>query len=184
MPQESDLIFHAEQVARQSEILGSELLVIGAAALAGHGYVRLTGDIDLAGNLSLRRLRDLSTALGEAGYAVELREPDDADPLGGVLDVFGSFGAIQVISFEGRFPQAIRDALERATLRLRDGSSLRIVPLPHLVALKLYAGGFKSKSDVVEVLSLNPSANLDEIGALCARYRLRGFAEIRRELDR
>jgi hypothetical protein len=87
MEAESDLIFHAEQVARLAKIFGNELLVIGAAALAGHGYVRLTRDIDLAGNLSLRQLRELSAALEKKGYSVALREPDADDPLGGVLDI-------------------------------------------------------------------------------------------------
>jgi len=158
--------------------------VIGAAALAGHGYVRLTRDLDLAGNLPLGRLRDLSTALRETGYATELREPDAEDPLGGVLDIHGNFGQIQVISFEGRFPAVIQDALTVAALQVRHESPLKIIPLPHLVALKLYAGGFKSKADIVEVLSLNPTADLEAIEALCERYRVQGFAEIRRELDR
>jgi hypothetical protein len=184
MEQEPDVFFHAEQVARQSMVFGSDLLVIGAAALAGHGYVRLTMDLDLAGNLPAQRLRDLCAALQESGYVAELREPDANDPLGGVLDVQGRFGQIQVISFEGRFPAVIQDGLAGATLRLREDSLLKIIPLPQLVALKLYAGGFKSKADIVEVLSINPAADLDEIETLCGRYRVSGFAEIRRELGR
>ena len=184
MDPEAELIRQAEVVVELAGTLGVELLLIGAGALAGHGYVRLTQDLDLAGNLSLDHLRELAAVLRRSGCAVELREPDAEDPLGGVLDIHADFGQIQIISFEGRFPAVIRDALGEATLRVRRDSPLRIIPLPHLVALKLYAGGLKSKADIVEVLSRNPDADLDAIGLLCDRYRLPGFTEIRRELGR
>ncbi len=183
MEQESELIFHAEAVVRLAHSLGHDLVVIGAAALAGHHYVRLTNDLDLGGILSLDQLRGLADALKQSGYLVELREPDADDPLGGVLDVEGRFGQIQIVSFHDRFPAVIRDALQEATLRVAENSPLRIIPLPHLVVLKLYAGGLKSMTDIVEVLSLNEDADLDGIDALCNRYRIRGFARIREELE-
>jgi len=46
------------------------LVVIGAAALAGHHYVRLTNDLDLGGILSLDHLYDLADALKQKGYSV------------------------------------------------------------------------------------------------------------------
>jgi hypothetical protein len=51
-----------------------------------------------------------------------------------------------------------------------------------LVALKLYAGGYKSKADIVELLSRNPELDLDEIRAVCDRYRLPGIDELIAEL--
>lgn len=184
MEAESELIRQAELVVQIAEALGDPLLLIGAAALAAHGYVRLTRDLDLAGNLSLNRLRDLADALVQSGFTVDLREPDADDPLGGVLDISGNFGLIQVVSFEGRFPAVIRDALAATTLKVSDNGPLRIISLPHLVVLKLYAGGLKSKADIVEVLSVNPEADLDDIENLCLRYPVLGFAEIRHELGR
>ncbi len=183
MEQESELIFQAEAVVRLAHGLGHDLLVIGAAALAGHHYVRLTNDLDLGGNLSLDELRGLAEILKKRGYSVELREPDADDPLGGVLDITGSFGQIQIISFHDRFPAVIRDALQEATLRVAEDSPLRIIPLPHLVVLKLYAGGMKSMADILEVLSFNEDADLGAIDALCKHYRIRGFAKIREELE-
>lgn len=64
---------------------------------------------------------------------------------------------------------------------MRSGASLRIIPLAHLIALKLYAGGMKSKADIVELLKRNPDADLDEIQMLCRRYRLRGLEPLIRE---
>ena len=182
MDLESELLSEAEAVVEFARSLGEDLIVIGAVALAGHRFVRFTRDLDLAGNLSLGRMRELADVLAQAGYSVELREPDADDPLGGVLDILGEFGQIQVVSFAERFPAVIRDALKEAPLWVRNESPLRIIPLPHLVVLKLYAGGFKSKADIVEVLSLNPEADLNAIEVLCDNYRISGFAEIRQEL--
>ena len=54
--------------------------------------------------------------------------------------------------------------------------------LPQLVALKLYAGGLKSKADILELLTRNPEADLDEIRKVCKRYRVGGLDAILREL--
>jgi len=155
-----------------------DAVVIGAVALAAHHYVRQTEDLDLGVNADLSTLRAVVESLRQAGFAAELREPDSDDPLGGVIDVSGSFGFIQIISFADRFPAVIDDAIRLSTLVVRKGSPLRIVPLPHLVALKLYAGGYKSKADIVELLAHNPDLNLDEVRAVCARYRLGGLEEL------
>jgi hypothetical protein len=49
------------------------------------------------------------------------------------------------------------------------------VPLPHLVALNVYAGGTKPRADIVELLSRNPGADLAAIRDLCRSWGLRGF---------
>lgn len=66
---------------------------------------------------------------------------------------------------------------------MRSGASLRIIPLAHLIALKLYAGGMKSKADIVELLKRNPDANRDAIQMLCRRHRLRGLEPLIREAE-
>ena len=155
-----------------------EAVVIGAVALAAYHYVRQTDDIDLGVNAGLPALRAVVESLGQAGYTAELREPDGADPLGGVIDVTGPFGLLQVISYAGRFPAVIDDALRESTMVVRAGSPLRLVPIPQLIALKLYAGGYKSKADIVELLARNPDIDLAEVRAVCARYRLPGLEEL------
>jgi len=174
---ESDAILHAAEtvvgILKQHRV---DAVVIGAVALAAHHYVRQTNDVDLGVNADLPVLRTLVDALRRAGFDAELREPDGDDPLGGVIDVTGPFGLVQIVSYAGRFPGVIDDAL-------RDGSPLRLVPLPHLVALKLYAGGHKSKADIVELLARNPEADLDQIRARCRRYRLSGLEELISEVS-
>jgi hypothetical protein len=130
-------------------------VVIGAVAMAAHHYVRQTEDLELGVVATLKALRAVADDLTRRGYVVELREPGTDDPLAGVLDVRGEFGLIQLISYAGRFPAVIEDGLQQATLAVREGGPLRILPIPHLVALKLYAGGRQSKLDIMELLEHN-----------------------------
>jgi len=93
----------------------------------------------------------------------------------GVIDVSGSFGLVQIVSFSGRFPAVIEDAVRLSTLVVREDSQLKIVPIPHLIALKLYTGGHKSKADIMELLVRNSDLELDEVRSVCARYGLGGL---------
>jgi len=182
--EDSESILHAaEDVLSLLQKHGIDAVVIGDVALAAYHYVRQTEDIDLGVNADLRSLQALAASLTSAGYSVELREPDTQDSLGGVIDVRGHFGLLQIISFAGRFSAVIEDALEASTLRVRQGSPLKIVPLPHLIALKLYAGGHKSQADIVELLQRNPGLDIDTVRALCHKYRLSGLEELIEEAD-
>lgn len=174
----------AERIAGMLAAIGMPAVVIGAVALAAYRYVRFTEDIDLGILADLTQMRSLAESLKAEGYAVELHEPDATDPLAGVIDVSGPFGLVQIISFEGRFPAVIRDALAGEDVRIQPGGFLRITPIPQLVALKLYAGGFKSHADIAELLRRNPELDLEEIRATCRKYRLRGLEQILSELGK
>ena len=182
--EDSEALLHAaEDVLGMLQKHGIDGVVIGAVALAAYHYVRQTEDVDLGVNADLSELQTLAASLTAAGYSVELREPDAQDSLGGVIDVRGPFGLLQIISFAERFPAVIDDALEASELRVRRGSPLKIVPLPHLIALKLYAGGHKSQADIVELLERNPGLDLDVVRSLCRKYRLRGLDELIEEAE-
>lgn len=168
----------AEEVVGILERHRVDAVVIGAVALAAYHYVRQTEDIDLGVNADLPTMRVIARSLRQAGFEAELREPDGDDPLAGVIDVSGAFGLLQIISYDNRFPAVIEDALQACHLAVRDGSRLRIVPIPQLIALKLYAGGYKSKADIVELLRRNPGLDLEEIRAVCGKYRLGGLEEL------
>ena len=182
MKETAPILRAAEQVTDILRHHRIDAVVIGAVALAAYHYVRQTRDIDLGVNADLDTLRHVVDSLREVGLTAELHEPDGADPLGGVIDVSGSFGMLQIVSFGGRFPAVIEDAVRSATMVVRPGSSLKLVPLPQLVALKLYAGGLKSKVDILELLRRNPDVDLESIRAACKRYRLQGLGEILAEL--
>lgn len=175
MADPDDVIRAAEDVAGILESRGVEPVVIGAVALAAHGYVRFTEDLDLGVNTDLGTLSRVADALRAVGFVVQLREPDGEDPLGGVVDVRGPFGLVQIVNYGGRFPAVIDAGLAAADTVIRAGSRLRIIPLPHLVALKLYAGGAKSRADIVELLSHNPDTDMAAIRDLCQHWRLDGL---------
>ncbi len=159
-----------------------DAVVIGAAALAAFEYIRQTDGLDLGVVADLKKMRELVDSLRAEGFTSEFREPDGNDPLGGVIDVTGPFGLVQIISYADRFPIVIEDALRESTMVVREGSPLCLPPLPQLIALKLYAGGPKSRNDIIEVLNRNPGVDLDDIRATCKKYRLRGLEPILKEL--
>lgn len=178
MSEPDDLLQTAEAILAILAQHHVDAVVIGAVALAAHHYVRQTDDLDLGVSADLPTLRAVVDSLREARLDAELREPDGEDPLGGVIDISGDFGLVQIISYAGRFPAVIEDAVRLSTMVAREGSPLKIVPIPHLIALKLYAGGHKSKADIVELLVRNPDLDLDDVRAVCARYRLEGLDEL------
>lgn len=177
-----DSLSAAERVAAMMRELGMEPIVIGALALAVHHYIRFTEDVDLGVDADLQQMRDLQKRLNAGGFMTALHEPDADDPLGGVLNISGEFGLVQVVNFGGRFPAVIRDALATNPQILTKSGILRVVPLAQLVALKLYAGGLKSKADIVELLRRNPEADLGEIQKTCNQYHLKGLDEVLAEL--
>jgi hypothetical protein len=183
MADQPSLIDTAERIAEILSAEGVEAIVIGAAALAAHRYVRHTEDIDLGVNIPIRDLAPMAERIRSAGYEVAVREPDGEDPLGGVIDVIGPFGLVQIVNFGERFPAVIDTALTESPLPIRQGATLRIIPLANLVVLKLYAGGTKSKADIVELLRRNPDADRDRIRTLCRRYRMKGLQSLIREAD-
>lgn len=172
----------AENISSILQQEGVECVVIGAIALAVHRYVRHTQDVDLGVNADLKQMRRLVEVLQSKGYDTVFHEPDGDDPLGGVIDISGAFGMVQIVSFEDRFPAAIRDALAGEDIRTSTHGSLRVIPIPQLVALKLYAGGWKSLADVVEMLRRNPEVNLVELGETCRKYRIQGWEKVMEEL--
>lgn len=109
----------------------------------------------------------------------ELREAEDADdPLGGLLAVWisnnGSGEAtdlVEVVNFLNPFscaPTPAAQAIARAVAL--EGSHLRCVSLADLVALKLYAGSLSDLADIVQVLALNPDADLETVRTIAGRF--------------
>ena len=177
----------ARRVSSVCADLDIDIALIGALALAYHGYPRATEDVDLATHVDpFTTLRALADALRTKGLAVRFGEPDAQDPLGGVVTVEADgCDAVQIVNFLNplsgvRNPG--REAIETATQTLPE-LAVRVVNLPHLVALKLYAGGAKSRSDVAELLERNADESREGIASVCERHGLATeWAEILAEL--
>ncbi len=168
----------AERVAAMLREHGIECAMIGAGAMAVHGYVRSTRDLDFAVEADLLTgLEPVRRRLRDEGLTVELRPPDMDDPLGGLLDIHGEHGEhVQIVNYHNDFNPGAgmlpHEAIREAPTYDFDGTQLRVVRLAHLVALKVYAGGPKSLADILGLLDENPEA-LEEVREVCARHGLR-----------
>ncbi len=167
------------EVARKAfELLAANEIdsaIIGSIALAVHGYVRATRDLDLGvAVLTFGVLQRIADALQKDGFEVHVGEPAPDDDLGGVVTVAGAdFDPVQIVNLRapgGRHGKLARDALASAQ-HVRE-LRLPVVDVPHLVALKLVAGGRKDEVDILELLEANPEIPLDAVIEVCKRYRL------------
>ena len=138
--------------------------VIGSVALAVHGFVRATRDLDLGvAVLTFREMRDVAEALRKEGFRVHVGEPAPDDTLGGVVTVEGDdFDPIQIVNLTA--PGGRHWKLAEF--------GLPVVDVAHLVALKLLAGSRKDELDVLELLGANPEMPLDPIFEVCRRHRM------------
>jgi len=169
----------AEQVAETAKRLGCASALIGAAALAVHRFTRGTEDIDLAIMVDpYRGLVALDQALASSGLQTSLRLPDDDDPLGGVLSIWGSVDeegrpadVVEVVNFHnpGRVNRTPASAAIARAQPLPQ-SPLRCVLIEDLIALKLYAGGLMDHADIVQLLAHNPDADLRQIRSVAGAF--------------
>ena len=166
----------AEAIANSLRESGTGSAVIGAIALAFHGYARATQDVDIATHVDPRTvLRDMERSLKEQGYTTRLIFPDPDDPLGGVLTVTGDdFDAVQVVNFYNPWAFSSnpgKSSIQTAAARI-PGYDLPVVDVPHLIALKLYAGGPRNRSDVLELIERNRDIDRSEIRRVCEQFNL------------
>ena len=166
----------AEAIADSLRESGTRSAVIGAIALAFHGYARATQDVDIATHVDPRTvLRDVERSLTQQGYTTRLIFPDPYDPLGGVLTVTGDdFDAVQVVNFYNpwAFSSNPGESSIHTAAACIPGYDLPVVDVPHLVALKLYAGGPRNRSDVLELLERNRDIDRSEIRRVCEQFNL------------
>lgn len=172
----------AERVALAAERLGIRTALIGAAALAVHGYARGTEDVDLATVVGPDTgLRAVAGALADAGLETELRLPDEDDPLGGVLVIRGPGGdsdVVEVVNFLNPLrPRTNPAAMAIARAYPLEGVQLRCVALADLVALKLYAGSRSDLADIVQLLARNPDADPNALRSIAGPFDRSGCLE-------
>ncbi len=168
----------AEQVSQAAARLGIPTALIGAAALAVHGYVRGTDYLELAIAVPLDGLRQLLAVSKAAGLGAELRLPVDEDRLGGVLVVWASeddegnpTDVVQVVNFLHPQSQKTNPAAEAIARAVPlDGLHLSCVAMADLVALKLYAGSRSDLADIVELLAHNADTDLDVLRSIVGRF--------------
>ena len=149
---------------------GSKCFVIGASAMAVHGYARQSVDLDLATHVFPHDvLPRLAIQFKELGFATDVVLPDADDPLGGVINVTGSdFETVQIVNFNNpfgyrRIHKLVGTALSE--LEIKPGE-LKVVSPELLIVLKLYAGDAQSLSDIHKLLEANPSIDIAKVTEL------------------
>ncbi len=134
-----------------ASILPEPNALIGALAVAAHGHVRATDDIDF---VSAAEPREIQARLRKAGIPSKIRR---GDPLEGDI-VSVVYGVVEGFRFDILFPPVPIDWSRTVMLPLAKGSGLRVVDLDALVRLKLRAAGPQDLVDVVHLVRLHPEA--------------------------
>jgi len=152
---------------RVAEAVGlDDSLLVGGLAVAAHGFVRATRDVDVLTRLPLA---DARRRLSEGGLETRLLR---GDPLDGGFSCLK--GSSEGIPFDV-LTQLVPIHWERAqSLETSGAGELRVVALEDLLALKFKAQGPKDLMDAAMLVLLHP-----EMGALA-----RELAIAYRELDR
>ena len=134
--------------ARLAEILGPDRCVlVGALAVAVHGYPRATDDVDLLTRLDLREAQKL---LNSRGIETVMKRGD-------VLE--GDFSCLQGTLEGVRFdilPELVALRWDHALSLSLGGTVLRIVDLDGLLRLKLRAGGPQDLMDAAHLILQHP----------------------------
>ena len=138
-----------EVAVRLASLLPEPNALIGALAVAAHGYIRATDDIDF---VSPVEPKEIQARLAKAGIASKTRR---GDVLEGDIPsvVYGRAGGFH---FDVLFPPVPIDWSRTVILPLTKGSRLRVVDLDALVRLKLRASGPQDLIDVVHLVRLHP----------------------------
>jgi hypothetical protein len=154
-----------EVAARLSAFLPEPSALIGALAVAAHGYVRATDDIDF---LSSVAAKEVQASLGRGGITARIRRGDAFE--GDIASVV--YGEHAGISFEVISPPVPIDWKRTIALEVEPGFLLRVVDLDTLVGLKVRAAGPQDLIDVVHLVRLHPEIRTKAM-ALAEAYGVR-----------
>lgn len=128
--------------------------VIGAVALAVHGVLRASDDVDLL--VMDRRCLEAATwsDVERSGVVVEIRRGDSDDPLAGVTRLLPATGTrIDIVVGKSAWQHTILSRAPRVALM---GGHVPVALPVDLVLLKLYAGGPQDAWDILQMLDAVP----------------------------
>ena len=144
-----------KEIVKRASHAGIPFLVIGGYAVIAHGYVRMTDDLDLITQRGRRApfgnlLGDLGMSVkNDAANFVQFDFPDES-----MMDVDLMFVSEEVFS-----------QLERAAIDSKlEGVPVRMVSLPHLIALKCHS--------FIQSKSLRRLKDMDDLIQLVLIHRL------------
>lgn len=127
-----------------------DFVIVGAHAVAFHGFPRFTGDIDLFIRPSLENARQIIKALNSFGFPlsdqleITLTEPEKVIQLGRAPNRIDLLTSITGVSFDEAWENSIPTEL--------DGVSVRMLSLEMLLKNKKASGRPKDLADVEEII--------------------------------
>jgi hypothetical protein len=139
------LLLDVVEILRRQKI---NYAVIGAFALAVHGVIRATTDVDALLFTKPSRLAELQKPFKRAGFHTELRNAGADDPVSGMLVLSDDFGNhVELLGgLRNMDPKIYSRTLE---IKFRD-ETLRIVGREDFIAMKCFAG---SPQDLLDARS-------------------------------
>jgi hypothetical protein len=150
--------------SRVSAALGpDDCVLVGGMAVAAHGFVRATRDVDFVAKPDLAEARK---RLSHGGIRTSLHRGDPLE--GGFPSLQGTLDGVRVDVLPPLVPIDWERAIE-VTVGKR--SRLRVVDLEGLLHLKLRAGGPRDLMDVAVLLRRHPGET-DRTLELAQAYRL------------
>jgi hypothetical protein len=148
---------------RLVEAIGpDESALVGGLAVAAHGYVRATDDVDL---VARPPLAEVVTRLRGAGIEARLRKGDALE---------GDFSTVRGTLDGVRFdilPPLVVIRWEKAEALSVEGRTLRVVDLQDLLRLKMRAGGITDLVDAAMLVLIHPDAE-DAARVAAAAHRV------------
>jgi len=127
--------------------------VIGAMALAFHGVIRASMDVDALIFLGNRPLEGLASEFRNAGFTVGVRWGDAQDPIPALMQLSDSFENRVDLLTGLRGLDA--GTVSRTVSCAYEETPLHIVGLEDLIAMKLFAGSFRDIEDIRQLLSVS-----------------------------
>ena len=131
---------------------GAEFLIVGGYAMAVHGYIRATGDLDIFVNPDHSNVERVYRALVRFGAPLKDITAEDFTAPGTIYQMGLPPFRIDIITMiEGvRFDEAFRESLRVGD----DDTKVPFLSLEHLIANKLATGREKDALDVKEMKKL------------------------------
>jgi hypothetical protein len=133
--------------SRLAKLLGEDGVLVGAMAVAAHGYVRATRDVDFAVKVPLE---EVLSRLRAVGITATLKRGDVLE--GDFPCLTGTIGRVRFDVIRPPVPLEWNDAVEVSLA----GVPLRVVDLDGLIRLKLRAQGPKDLMDAAALLLRHP----------------------------
>jgi hypothetical protein len=128
-------------------------VIVGGLAVAAHGVVRATHDLDLVPDPDLSNVATLAACLTELGGTHPIEGALTGDNLArpAAITIRTRHGDVQVLNRMPAIPPWRQLYAERVTVKLPDGPRAPICSLAHLRAMKRAAGRARDQVDLAEL---------------------------------